>query len=658
MHRIAAALLCAIIIAIPARAQNEIKPIPPIPAKDKELSPTDRAELQAGVDKLGEEINTLKAQLKEKPDLLALLPDIQVYHNAVRDPLTYHELIDAKQARQALADANSRLEQLRAGKPEWVNVTGPRGYVSRIDRSVQPYVLSVPENYKAGDKTTKFRFDFWCHGRGEDLMELKFIRSKELTSKDHFVANLYGRYCNANKFAGEIDCLEALEAVKHRYPVDENRLVNIGFSMGGAACWQFAVHYTDLWCAASPGAGFSESREFLRIPQAQVDAMTPWQKSLWHLYDCTDYAANIYNLPTVAYSGEIDGQKQAADMMEKAMAAEGLKLEHLIGPKTAHKYETETRKKLDARLVEIAAKGRNPMPEKIRFTTWTLRYNRMFWVQVEGLEKHWERARVEAEIAARDSVNVKTTNVSSLILDFPAAVSPFTPDAKVNITIDGTKLQATTNNAKGLHAVYEKTSNGWTIPMSDELRGLQKRHGLQGPIDDAFMDAFIIVKPTGNPMNTKTGAWAAGEADHAVAHWQKQFRGEAQVRKDSEITEADIREHNLILFGDPSSNAVLAKIADELPIKWDEKTIAAGDKKFDASHHAAVLVYPNPLNPARYIVLNSGFTFREFDYLNNARQIPRLPDYAVIDVDSPVTPKAPGKIIEAGFFDEQWRLPR
>ena len=46
-----------------------------------------------------------------------------------------------------------------------------------------------------------------------------------------------------------------------------------------------------------------------------------------------------------------------------------------------------------------------------------------------------------------------------------------------------------------------------------------------------------------------------------------------------------------------------------------------------------VLIYPNPLNPKRYVVLNSGFTFREYDYLNNARQVPKLPDYAVIDVE-------------------------
>jgi hypothetical protein len=57
------------------------------------------------------------------------------------------------------------------------------------------------------------------------------------------------------------------------------------------------------------------------------------------------------------------------------------------------------------------------------------------------------------------------------------------------------------------------------------------------------------------------------------------------------------------------------------------------------------------------VVLNSGFTFREYDYLNNARQVPRLPDFAVVDVKVPVSSRRPGGIVEAGFFGEQWELP-
>ena len=77
----------------------------------------------------------------------------------------------------------------------------------------------------------------------------------EFTPPNAFVLHPYGRYCNANKFAGEIDTFEAIEDIKKHYPIDDDRLVMRGFSMGGAACWQFAVHYPSIWVAAAAGAG-------------------------------------------------------------------------------------------------------------------------------------------------------------------------------------------------------------------------------------------------------------------------------------------------------------------------------------------------------------------------------------------------------------------
>ena len=181
-------------------------------------------------------------------------------------------------------------------------------------------------------------------------------------------------------------------------------------------------------------------------------------------------------------------------------------------------------------------------------------------------------------------------------------------------------------------------------------------HGLQGPIDDAFMDSFVFVTPTGTPMAPGVAPWVAAEQKHAITEWRRQFRGEAQVRDDQPITDADIASSNLVLWGDPGSNRVLARIADQLPVKWTAEGIVAGGNRYAADTHAPILIYPNPLNPKKYVVLNSGFTFREFDYLNNARQIPKLPDYAVVDTTTPPGPRYPGKIVLAGFFNESWGL--
>ena len=324
---------------------DKVRRVPPPGIK---IPDSDRAELEAGAAKLGMELQSLREALKSKPALLALVPDAEIYHKAVDWALRFDEFYKSNEvqvARMLLQQGSDRAAALRDGKPLWAAATGlvVRGYVSKIDGSVQPYGLVVPASYQA-PAAQKFRLDLWFHGRGETLTEQDFINGRqrspgEFTPPNTFVLHLYGRYCNANKFAGEMDLFEALDDVKKRYPIDENRLVVRGFSMGGAACWQFATHYAGLWAAAAPGAGFSETADFLKVFQNEPIQPSWYEQKLWHVYDCTDYAANLFHCPTVAYSGEIDRQKQAADMMAKAVKAEGIELTHIIGPKTAHAYE-------------------------------------------------------------------------------------------------------------------------------------------------------------------------------------------------------------------------------------------------------------------------------------------------------------------------------
>jgi len=650
-------------------ADNLPDKVRPIPPKGHTLAAPDRSALMSGVDVLGKEIDALGNSLEGRRDLAALLPDVRVYHNAVRSALTHDEFFNVKEvtmARNLLEQGLERAKQLRAGEAPWDTASGlvVRGYVSRIDGSVQPYGLVVPASYQV-NTPHRFRLDVWCHGRSETLSEMNFINGRQLSPGEFvppktFILHPYGRFCNANKFAGEIDTMEAIEDVKKHYPIDDNRLVMRGFSMGGAACWQFAVHYPSIWVAAAPGAGFAETADFLKVFQNEAVQPAWYEKKLSHLYDCTDYALNLFNCPTVAYSGENDRQKQAADMMAQALKDEGIELVHIKGAKAGHQYTPEAKAEINRRIDEIADAGRDPLPLKVCFTTWTLRYNRSFWVQIDGLEQHWERARAEGNLlgSKKGGPQIKTKNISALTLAIPSGLCPLDIHKKPMVEIDEDVVDAPQPlSDRSWIAHFRKVDGKWAVAPPDDAGTLRKRHSLQGPIDDAFMDSFVMVRPTGPELNQKVGKWATTEMRHAIDHWRRQFRGEARVKDDKDITETDIAAHNLILWGDASSNLILAKIAGKLPVKWDKDGVRLGDEIYDAGHHVPVLIYPNPLNPKRYVVLNSGFTFREYDYLNNARQVPKLPDFAVVDIDVPVSSRAPGGIVTAGFFTEGWGLP-
>jgi hypothetical protein len=83
-----------------------------------------------------------------------------------------------------------------------------------------------------------------------------------------------------------------------------------------------------------------------------------------------------------------------------------------------------------------------------------------------------------------------------------------------------------------------------------------------------------------------------------------------------------------------------------------------GGQTYSASEHAPLLIYPNPANRSRYIVVNSGPTMREEALLNNAQQVAKLPDWAIINLNTAPDAKNPGEVVHAGFFDSQWRAPQ
>src|SRR5581483_5579285 len=227
-------------------------------------------------------------------------------------------------------------------------------------------------------------------------------------------------------------------------------------------------------------------------------------------YNATDYASNLYNTSTIAYNGEIDPQKQAADMMERAMAEDGLRLIRIVGPQTAHKYHPDSKIELAKMLDEIAARGRDPYASRIHFTTWTLAYNRMKWVTIDSLGQHWERARVNAELDGDRGVNLETSNVTALTLAMGSGGCPLDLARKAAVNIDGQKLSVPGPMSDRSWTVHLRKSGGkWAVADSEAAAGLHKIHGLQGPIDDAFLDRFVFVSPTGTPVAPAVAGWVA-----------------------------------------------------------------------------------------------------------------------------------------------------
>ena len=648
-----------------------------------------KTELTAGAAALGKEIESLRAALATKPALLALLPDVQIYHNAVRYALEDDIFTSTNQfnsARALLKVGSERAKQLAAGNAPWNTKAGllalkkelegkaktpttlthvpvVRGYVSKIDGSVQPYGLMEPVTYLTGDDKPR-RLDFWLHGRGDTLNEIAFIDGQQRAGgtflpDDAFVLDPYGRFMNAFKFAGETDVWEGLDHAAKHYPIDRNKLAMRGFSMGGAGAWHLGAHHPDKFAAVNPGAGFVDVKNYQKLGD-KLATIPWWEQKLWNLYDPLACPINLINSTLVAYSGEDDGQKAAADLMEAALLKDGVKMTHIIGPKTGHSYEANAKKTV-AKLVDDATnKGINHQPKKVTLVTHSLKFNQAHCLTVEALERHWEPARIEA-ILQGDHYAIRATNITSFSISVTKEmVAAFPSIGFIGFAVNNHAILRNREwQSKHLPGVirFEKQGKGWGVAETRGASGLAKRHNLQGPIDDAFMDSFVMVRPTGQPLNAAVGQWAKTELAEAAFHWRRYFRGEPRVKDDDAITDADIAGSNLVLWGVPSSNKLLARIADKLPIQWNGKEIKVGGKSYDATRHAPAFIFPNPLNPARYVVINSGFTFPQYAGASNSQQTPKLPDWAILDLSVPLADRVLGKgVVAADFFGEKWEV--
>ncbi|MCE9631662.1 MAG: prolyl oligopeptidase family serine peptidase, partial [Planctomycetia bacterium] len=579
---------------------------------------------------------------------------------------------EVEQAERLLALGRERLAALRAGArgarlvvAGEARATEPRlavgGFRSRIDGSLQPYGLVLPAGFDPADIRPR-RLDVWLHGRGEKMSEVAFLTQRlggvgEIAPADTIVLHPYGRYSNAFKFAGEVDVLEAIAHVKTLFAIDEDRVTIRGFSMGGAGCWQFAVHFPGTWLAATPGAGFAETREFLRTFQQQEFVPTEAHDRLLHWYDCPDWANNLRHLPTIAYSGELDKQKQASDIMVAACRARGFEIPYVIGPQTAHTIHSESKAEIEAFLARQAEQGRAGAPRVIDFTTFTLRYPKHIWLTVTGLDEHWREARVQAAIESPRSIGITTMNVASLELDIQSVARLLDTGQSVTVRIDGTVLDVPASPGDRWRARFSKHGDAWRLGPDDSAAGatLRKRPGLQGPIDDAFMDAFLFVGPVMAAEPAGPQRWAAEECARAKREWRRHFRGEIVERTPTDVSADDIATKHLVLFGTPETNPLIARVLPRLPVRRDGDDWVIGSRRAPIATSMPVLVYPNPLNSDRYVVLNSGFTFREYAYLNNARQIPMLPDWALVSTTEGRGSQLPGNILAEGFFDERWQ---
>src|SRR6266478_6061198 len=99
-----------ILLLIAASLYGQNTPIRPVPPPGIAVSPEDRKDLEAGLKRLAASIEKLQGK--------SLLPDVQIFHEAVRFALTYNEFFKPEEvyrAKELLRYGQARAEELANG---------------------------------------------------------------------------------------------------------------------------------------------------------------------------------------------------------------------------------------------------------------------------------------------------------------------------------------------------------------------------------------------------------------------------------------------------------------------------------------------------------------------------------------------------------------
>ncbi len=551
-------------------------------------------------------------------------------------------------------------------------------FLSQIDGSCQYYAVLPPKNF---DFHKKYALIFTLHGAGVEASgQVDVYRQKDWA----FVV----APTNRRRFGfdwqdwGRLDALEVLELVKKEYPIDANRVYLTGHSMGGHGVWHLALAHPDLFAAAAPEAGWSCFQ--LYIPwflQKSYLFAEPQQIGIRDMSLREDippnFLENALNLPIFIYQGGSDDNVPPvhARLFAKLLDGLGYEYQYKELPGKGHWFEVDTVNHIvcvdDPEVMEfLKGKIRNPYPKHIIFKTTDLgQSNKSYWVEIDQQEKPFFESQIEAEIkkfkdvASHVSLGRKKTEIEDNRIEINTKnISQFTislsdqllPYGKIFISVNGKEIPYVFKNNRKL--TFSKRGNKFQIGKLEQ-RGLRKSSEFYGPIKQVYFFPFVLVY--GTKGDSATTELLLHQARLEAFRWWERGNGFTEVIPDTEVTKEIRNDYNLILFGGPDENFITSRINRRLPIKVKNGEVLFGRKKIEGEQIAFEFIYPNPLNPERFVFVHEGNGLGTLELSNFFTCIysgAGLPDFIIFDED--VKQKGWGGVICAGFFDSYWQIDK
>jgi predicted esterase len=512
---------------------------------------------------------------------------------------------------------------------------GPQAltFHSDADDSDQPYALYLPKNY---DAAKRYPLVVSLHGAWSDhRLNLKRVFGKgnrpgetdaeasrrfpAFPDVEFIVASPLARGTMGYQGLAEKDVYDMLADVRKRFAIDPDRIYLTGLSMGGGGALWLALTRPDLWAA--------------------VAAVCPAAPE-----GVEDLAPNALNIPIHLFHGEMDPVVgvDASRRWQKLLLNLDTETEYVEYPAVRHNaWDIAYRNA--AIFAWFAQFRRNPRPDRVRFATRAYRYDRAYWVRIDGLTPG-APATIDARFTAANRVDVKTTGIDGFTLELEGHPK-FAAARPLEVTVDGEAHTAPARRSVS----FVKAKEGW-IAGRYKPAETAKRPGLEGPLAEAIAGRHIYVYGTADNPAAPERERRQQEAEHA-ADWTSgdvKLLAAFRVLPDRDVKPEDAAGGNMVLFGTRATNLMVARLDAQLPMALNPGAADYG------------LVFIAPVN-GRYVLVNSGLPWwtgadqeerpgLEFQHGSAWSVLGGFGDYILFKGST-------ANVVAAGRFDRDWKLP-
>lgn len=530
-------------------------------------------------------------------------------------------------------------------------------YRSPLDGKPSTMALYVPPRF---DPSKKYPLVVALHGmNGKPMTMLRWIFGRDDPNQggewedrhpgtfpdyDALVVAPMAHYNSFYRYAGEEDVVAAMEWVRRMFPVDSRRISISGPSMGGTGTAWVAFRYAERFSAAAPLCGYHSY--FIRGDMAGKK-LRPWERLQAEERSTIYWAANGLHLPLYIVHGKRDLPEENSGVLIDRYKNLGYSLleEH---PDEGHNVWQPTYEGLKG-LRWLTSFARPQDPSRVVLRSNNLRYDRSDWVHLLRLQRSLAWGEISATRKRTKGslhVDVKTSGVAAFELTLERQA-----DASAQVKIDKDTLEI----PQGQPLRFEQQEGKWQLGVH-ESKGLRKQARLAGPLRDVHHEPTILVYGTSDKKLAR--------ANEEVARWWGAIRGGFEIDypivADVDFDPSMAKGKALVLVGGSQSNVVTRRLEGRLPIHVTTQPpeVRVGSKKYEGSGLGATFVYPNPEQPAQYVVVIAG---TDVSGTLRAMSMPdMLPDYLVYDRRlAPARGQLTlgrAEIVDGGQFDERWQL--